>query len=87
MNFTEGELAYLTEIRSLSVDAHGNVIFVGLSAEESLEYKRYVDDFKNRHNWQDMGETYLQLHEKHETARISVVIAESELRRDQPIRH
>lgn len=87
MKFTDGELAHLTEIRSLSTDAYGNVIFVGLTADESSEYKRYVDDFENRHKWEGAGERYLQLHDKHEVARISVVVAESELRREQPQRH
>lgn len=86
MTFTESELAYLNEMRSLSTDPQGRIIFVGLTYDESTRLKAYNDTYMRRHNWNDPDE-YLRLSDKHEAARISVIAAEALVRTQNPTSH
>jgi len=86
MTFTESELAYLNEMRSLSTDPHGRIIFVGLTLEESIRFKAYNDTFIRSEAWEDPDE-YIRLTDKHEIARIAVIAAEAQARNQTPTSH
>lgn len=85
MKFTKGEFAYLEEMRALSTDAEGNIIFVGLSAEESKEFHR-ISVSRDSSNFEE-GERYILLSDKHEIARLQVLAAEVAARHLNPTRH
>jgi hypothetical protein len=79
MKIADVELEYLNEMRMLSTDEHGRTIFVGLTLAESEEYYALVSQgHEGRHS--DDSERYIELHDKHELARLQVIHAEAELR-------
>ncbi|AEC20056.1 hypothetical protein PT7_1516 [Pusillimonas sp. T7-7] len=79
LKFQPGARAYLSEIRALSTDKDDNVVFVGMTVEESIWYQDYLEESFNgaadRHDGSQ--EKYLELHDKHEEARKTVLAEES----------
>lgn len=74
-----GARAYLSEIRALSTDKDDNVVFVGLTINESVWYQNYLEaSFSGTADRFDGSqEKYLALHDKHEEARQAVIATES----------
>lgn len=86
-SFTDGERAYFTEMRTVSTDDEGREILVGLTFEETVFYMEYSRRFlTGRDRDPDHRDRYLQLHDKHERARLAVLGAEIQARND-PMRH
>ncbi|WP_280191178.1 hypothetical protein [Delftia sp. PS-11] len=85
MNLTEGERAYLIEMRALSTDAAGNEVFAGLTVEESKEFHRL--SIRRDSTSYEEGDRYIQLSDKHETARIQVIAAEAAKRHSGTATH
>ena len=89
--------AYLHEMRSLAHDGEGREILIGLAFEETEWYLRSLDrerDCAPRSFEQDEAdaERYQALHEKHEKARLSLLVAEAEAEaeaeaRQNPVKH
>lgn len=72
-------------MRAWTTDAHGNRVLVGLSEQETGEYLAYQRDRAERRRGGRAADSkargrWLQLHEKHERARLAVIGAEVELR-------
>lgn len=74
--------AYLSEIRALSTDKDDNVVFVGLTAKESVWYADYLEASFNGNTDRDEAsqEKYFALQDKHEEARRTVLAGESLMR-------
>lgn len=87
--FSDSERVYLTEMRAISTDGDGNEVLVGLSLEETAWYmehsRRFLTSERDRNS--ENRARYLQLHDKHEIARLGIVGAEHQLRVDHPSRH
>ncbi len=79
LEFQPRERAYLAEIRALSQDQDDNVVFVGLTVDESVWYANYVEQsYKGDVARGDEAEArYLALHDQHEEARRTVLASES----------
>lgn len=76
-------LPYLTEMRAVTTDENGEQVLVGLSASETAEYFAYSEGRLNgtiTGGDHELGARYLELHDKHEPARIQVICAEAERR-------
>jgi hypothetical protein len=87
LDITAGEREYLTEMRSLGVDAQGNDILVGLNVEESKIYLDYGNArVHGHHPDDDERDRYLELYEKHELVRRAIIVAEAESRNDTSLR-
>ena len=76
--------AYLREMRSLAVDRDGIEHLVGLTIDETVFYIRFCQapvtgDFPSRMD----TERYLKLQCRHETSRLSVISAESQLKKER----
>lgn len=74
--FSAAERAHLIEMRAISTDSQGREVLVGLTFEETDFYMNYLRDKSDS----SMKQRYLKLYEKHESARLAVLIAEKELR-------
>lgn len=85
--FADDERAYLNAMRALSFDAEGREIFVGLSYEETPTYLQHTRSFLTGSRDRAGSKEYLELHAKHEAARLAVIGAENQLRVDKPSRH
>jgi hypothetical protein len=87
--FSDGERAYLQEMRALATDLQGREVLIGLTFEETefyLAHSREMmssDELGPNHHHED-GERYLALHEKQERARFEVLAAENQKRVDKP---
>lgn len=87
MEFTDGERVFLNEMRMLSTDNKGNEIFVGLTLEESQEYYKYTrTGFCHRANMDSLDHE-IELGDKHELARHTVLAAEIDARENNSPRH
>lgn len=94
MPINEQYRAAMEELRKLSKDEHGREIVVGLTYEETEEYlllgdkdmARRLDDTAPRTTPEE-DDRWEELHEKHETARRQVLLAENELRHHQGPKH
>jgi len=77
-----GARAYLTEIRALATDEHGNDLFVGLTPKESVWYQNYLrESFAGTADRAAASEAkYLALHDKHEEMRRTVLAGDSLMR-------
>lgn len=75
--------AYLSKIRALSTDKDDKVVFVGLTAKESVWYANYLENSfgGNADRSQGSEEKYLTLMDRHEEARLAV-IGDEELTQD-----
>jgi len=73
-----GARAYLSRIRALSTDKNDNDVFVGMTAEESIWYQNYANDsFGGTANRSDGSQRkYLELQDRHESARLQVIETE-----------
>lgn len=80
MKMSEAELSYLNWMRALTTNSKGEICFVGLNRKESEEFYvlSHQQDVRREH-----VDRYLELHAKHEKARLSVVAGEVELRNNQ----
>jgi hypothetical protein len=88
LELDEWERAFFVENRKLTTDSAGNEMMVGLTLAESLEYLRYVRDMTpGKGADTDAADRYLELHEKHELARKTVLFAEIDARNDTSPRH
>lgn len=86
LEFQPDARAYLSKIRALSTDKDDKVVFVGLTAKESVWYANYVEDSfsgtADRTN--DSQEKYLELMDRHEEARLAVIAEEDPVQEQQP---
>jgi hypothetical protein len=77
----EKEETYLEFIRAITTDAHGNEVRVGLTVEETAFYLAYLENRRTGRPRDSAARARFQeLHEKHEYARLNVIVAEAELR-------
>ncbi|QRM32758.1 hypothetical protein [Microvirga sp. VF16] len=82
MDFSPAERAYLDDMRMLSTDSEGREVFIGLTAEESAEFYAFTRPENLESKSSEERDRYLELHEKHEKARLQIVVAEIEARHD-----
>ena len=70
LEFQPGARAYLSEIRALSTDKDDKVVFVGLTATESVWYANYLEESFSGTADRSAGpqDKYLALQDKHEAA-------------------
>ena len=87
IEFSDAERAYLNEMRMLTTDANGQDVFVGLTPDETDFYVSYSRLSLAGTANPDDADRYLELNEKHEQARLSIIGAEAELRVEKPPRH
>jgi hypothetical protein len=88
LEITDGERAFLTEMRGLGVDAKGSEILVGLTVEESREYIKYLNSrMIGAHPDSETSDRYLALNDKYEVARHAVLAPEIVARDDISARH
>jgi hypothetical protein len=87
LTFTDEERMSLTENRALTTDSQGRELLVGLTADETealMNHRRKVSqgdrDRTNR-------KYCLELHHKHELARLEVVGTEIYVRAEKPSQH
>jgi hypothetical protein len=85
--FTEDERAHLTEMRAITKDSQGREVLVGLTLDETVIYMAYHRKIRTGEHDSEGGEVYLELHNKHERARLAVIGAEHILRTENPSRH
>ena len=85
--FTEDERGALTESRSITTDAQGQEVLVGLTLDETAVYMMHRRKFLIGDRDRKNRETYLKLHDKHERARLEVLGTEIYLRNENPPRH
>ena len=87
-SFSDDERAYLTEMRGITTDSSGREILVGLTLDETAFYIEYARaSILGLSRDQEQSDRYLELHEKHERARLAILAAENQLRVDNPQRH
>lgn len=85
--FTDDERKYLFEMRAIKTNIDGTEVLVGLDHEETAFYMEYSKRrIAGEDNHQD-GDRYLELHEKHEKARLNAIALEIELRKENPTFH
>jgi hypothetical protein len=85
--FTDADRAYLNEMHAITTDSKGNEVLIGLSLEETEFYLSYANSRMDGTEQRADQKRYLELHEKHERARLAVLGAENELRNDKPSLH
>lgn len=87
LNLDDAERNLLDEMMALSTDDQGSEIFVGLNVAESewlVQYRQDTRSDEGRQRRRDHREKHWSLYEKHERARVRVVLADSELRTFKP---
>ena len=82
--FTDADRTYLAEMRALSRDSAGREILVGLTFEETEFYMEYTNKRMQGHKDRPNSKRYLELHEKHELARLEVLGTEIFVRNENP---
>ena len=94
LELTEGEEAYLTEMRSLTTNEFGERILAGLTVKESIAYIEYQRRWLAERSDPDLNrETHarrrqhMAMDELHERARMRIVMAENELRVEGPTKN
>ena len=84
---SDGERGYLQGMRALTIDVHGRECFVGLTFDESIWY---VTDTKRRRGdvspeEEDQADArFDELSDRHDAARMGILVAENEMRVDKP---
>ena len=73
MDLTKNELAYFGDIGALEHDGFGRLVFVGLSYEESWEFKQFHDTYLQQERWVN-PERYVELMVQHERARLRMAL-------------
>lgn len=94
MPANEADRAYLESMRMLTRDDQGREVLVGLTLDETEWYFAYVESNRagsamsaNPFPKEDANrDRYIELHDRHELARLRIVLAEVDARRD-PIRN
>lgn len=85
--FTDADRAFLTEIRAITTNSEGLEVLVGLTFEETEFYMKFTNQGSSESFSNEDTERYLELHEKHESARLGVLAGENQLRIDKPQLH
>lgn len=85
--FTDGNRVFLTEMRAITTNAKGQEILVGLTFEETEFYMGIVNRASREGLSDEDSDRYLELRNKHEMSRLSVLAAENQLLNDNPQRH
>ena len=85
LNLTDGNRAYLNEMRALSSDLSGNEVFVGLTREESERYVVLSNPLRSGSF--EENEEYIALDDRHNLARMQVLGAEHVKRTESPTEH
>jgi len=85
--FSDDERASLTEMRAITTDSKGQELLVGLTEEETAFYMEHSRRFLSGNRDRKDKARYLELHEKHERVRLSVLGAEVYVRNKNPPRH
>jgi hypothetical protein len=85
--FTDLERIYLTEMRAIATNSKGEEMLVGLTLEETEIYMKYANNLSHSNPPSNDKAYYLELHDKHELARLSVLSGENQLRIDNPKLH
>ena len=85
---TEDERASLGRMRGITQDPQGRAVLVGLTFEETDFYITYRRKFltPERDRDRENQRRYLELHRRHEIARLEVVAGEIRLRNENPTR-
>ena len=88
IKFTDAERAWHTEMRGLAVDEEGRWVLVGLTMEETEFYMTHIRrrSFGDRDRVPANRARFLDLHQKHEIARLQIIEAENYVRREDPPR-
>jgi len=86
LKFEPGARAYLSGIKALSTDKDDKVVFVGLTAAESVWYADYLEaSFSGTADRSDgPHDKYLALQDRHEAARQAVIANESFTQTEKP---
>ena len=86
--FTDDERASLGRMRGITRDLHGRAVLVGLTFEETDFYITYRRKFltPQRDRDRENQRRYLELHRKHEIARLEVTAGEIRLRNESATR-
>ena len=82
LDLSDSEREQLTEMRALSYDSDGREVFIGLTQEETIRYLQHRRKFRTGQRDREARAEYLQLHDKHERARLQVLGMEHTLRSD-----
>lgn len=86
--FTEDERAFLSRMRGITQDPQGRAVLVGLTFEETGFYITYRRKFltPERDRDREHQSRYLELHRKHEIARLEIAAGEVNPRNQNPTR-
>jgi hypothetical protein len=86
--FTDDERASLGWMRGITQDPQGRAVLVGLTFEETDFYITYRRKFftPQRDRGHEHQRRYLELHRKHEIARLEMVSTEIHLRNENSTR-
>ena len=87
--FTDADRVYLNEMRALTTNSEGEEVLVGLTHQETkffMEFSNKRLSGSQRSSDEDR-DRYLNLNEKHEKERLSILAAENQLRNDNQQRH
>ncbi len=87
IEFGDDERAHLIEMRMLTTASDGQEVFVGLTQEETAFYVTYSRHRLLGKDCPQDADRYLELNQKHERARLSIIDAEAQLRMKNPSRH
>jgi len=82
--FTDADRTSLVEMRALTTDSAGREVLVGLTFEETVFYMEYTNKRMQGYKDRPNSKRYLQLHEKHELARLEVLGTEIFVRNEKP---
>ena len=87
--FTDADRIYLNEMRAITTNTKGEEVLVGLTLQQTefyMEFSNRILTSNQRISDEDRNR-YLDLNEKHEKERLSILAAEIQLRNDHPQRH
>ena len=72
-SFTDQERASLTEMSAVSKDTNGSEVLIGLTLDETAFYMNYTRHFlAGKNDYHNMAR-YLNLHDRHEAARLRIL--------------
>lgn len=79
LKFQSREREYLLNIHAIAKDQNDNLIFVGMTIDESVWYSQYLEQSFNgiANRGSDDEIRYLSLHDKNEAARRAILASES----------
>jgi hypothetical protein len=78
--FTDNERATHSSTRALSTDASGREVLVGLDYEETTWYVQYLRTLGHGQTGPESERRFRELNDRHEMARMQVIVAEVESR-------